>query len=122
MGPAAYTELLHHASTFDLDARVRKYTLQLQDESLLAKLSTGDLIALEAKYHGRCLVSLCNRARQKREPKDEGDISAVNQGIALAELIAKIEDARADSEHVSVFNQVDLVKMYSTRLEQLEHV
>ena len=25
---------------------------------LLAKLSTGDLIALEAKYHAQCLVSL----------------------------------------------------------------
>ena len=115
------TELLRHASTFDLEARVRKCTLQLQDENLLAKLSTGDFIALEAKYmyHGRCLVSLCNRAKQETEPEDEGDISAVNQGIALAELITKIEDARTDSEHVSVFKPVGLVKMHSTRLEQL---
>ena len=63
-------------------------------------------------------MSLHNRARQETEPEDEGDISAVNQGIALAELIAYIEDARTDSEHVSVFKLVDLVKMYSTRLEQ----
>jgi len=59
-------ESFRHASTFDLEARVRECALQLQDQNLLAKLSTGDLIALEAKYHIQCLVSLYNRARQSR--------------------------------------------------------
>ena len=86
MGSATSTDLLHHASTFTLDARVRKCALQLQDESLLAKLSTGDISALEAKYHVRCIVPLYNRVRQETEPEDEGGISAVNQGIALTEL------------------------------------
>ena len=77
MGPATSTDLLHHASTFDLDAQVRKCALQLQDENLLAKLRTGDLIALEAKYHGRCLVSLYNHARQETEPEDEVQLTRV---------------------------------------------
>ena len=38
---------LHNASTFGLDARVRKYAAVLQDENLLAKLSTGDLVAID---------------------------------------------------------------------------
>ncbi len=75
---------------FGLDARVRECALQLQDQNLLAKLSTGDLIALEAKYHVQCLVSLYNKARQTKGPEEQKDSSTINQGIALAELVAFI--------------------------------
>ena len=40
---------LHNVSTFGLDALVRKCAMVLQDEKLLAKLSAGDLLELEAK-------------------------------------------------------------------------
>ena len=52
---------LHNASTYDIDRKVCKYALVLEDTSLLAKLAPGDMIALEAKHHGRCLVALHNR-------------------------------------------------------------
>ena len=65
--PAKDTESFHHASTFGLDRPCQRMcSLLLQDQKLLAKLSTGDLIALEAKYHIQCLVSLYNRARQSK--------------------------------------------------------
>ena len=32
--------------------------LDLQVESLLAKLSAGDIVALEANYHKSCLTSI----------------------------------------------------------------
>ena len=67
--PAKASESLHHASTLDLDAHVRQCALQLQDQDLLAKLSAGDLIALEAKHHLQCLVFLYNRVR-KMQKKD----------------------------------------------------
>jgi len=35
----------------------------LNDNITLAKLEPGDMIALEAKYHWKCLVNLYNRAR-----------------------------------------------------------
>ena len=117
--PAKASESLHHASTFGLDARVRQCALQLQDQSLLAKLSVGDLIALEAKYHVQCLVSLFNRARQTKGSHEQEDSGTINQGIALAELVAYIEDAHADNEVVPIFKLADLSRMYSTRLEQL---
>ena len=117
--PAQASESLHHASTFGLDARVRQCALQLQDQSLLAKLSTGDLIALEAKYHVKCLVSLYNRVRQTRGSDEQKDSCTINQGIALAELVTYIEDARADNEIVPIFKLADLIRMYSTRVEQL---
>lgn len=52
------------ASIFGLDINVRKAAMKLQDKSLLAKLSAGDLIAQEARYHLPCLLSLYNRARE----------------------------------------------------------
>ena len=118
--PAKASEQLHHASTFGLDARVRECALELQDQGLLAKLSAGDLIAQEAKYHAQCLVSLYNRARKVKDPQEEEDNSLqINEGIALAELITYIEDARADSEIAPIFKLADLVRMYHTRVEQL---
>ncbi len=117
--PASGSETLRHAATFGLDAHVRKCALQLQDQSLLAKLSAGDLIALEAKYHAQCLVSLYNRARQTKSSKEQIDGSAINQGTALAELVTFIENTRADSESAPIFKLADLVRMYTKRVELL---
>lgn len=117
--PANASESLRHAATFGLDDHVRECAIQLQDQNLLAKLSTGDLIALEAKYHAQCLVSLYNRARQTKGSEEQMDSCTTNQGIALAELVTYIEDARADSEIVPIFKLADLVRMYTTRVEQL---
>lgn len=50
-GKSAAGDALHNVTTFQLDIRVRQCAHKLQDKSLLAKLSAGDLIAQEAKYH-----------------------------------------------------------------------
>eukprot|EP00745_Piridium_sociabile_P031810 TRINITY_DN5291_c1_g1_i4.p1 TRINITY_DN5291_c1_g1~~TRINITY_DN5291_c1_g1_i4.p1 ORF type:complete len:196 (+),score=34.11 TRINITY_DN5291_c1_g1_i4:83-670(+) len=42
---------LRNASTLKLDEKIRKCALLLQDNKLLAKLSAGDIIAQELKYH-----------------------------------------------------------------------
>ena len=118
-GTCKNTQSFYHASTFGLDARVRECAVQLQDQNLLAKLSTGDLIALEAKYHIQCLMSLYNRAIQNKGSIDQDDTGAINQGIALAEMVAYIKDTQANNEYALIFKLVDLVRMYSTRVEQL---
>ena len=69
--PANDSDSLHRTSTFDLDIRVRQCAQQLQDQTLLAKLSEGDLIALEAKYHAQCLALLYNRARQTMQSYEQ---------------------------------------------------
>ena len=42
----------------EVDEKVRECAILLQDGKLVAKLSAGDLIAIDAKYHVKCLVSL----------------------------------------------------------------
>ena len=114
-------EPLHSVSTMDMDNRIRQIALDLQEESLLAKLSAGDMVALEAKYHKSCLTSICNRARSSRSHElraNEKD-SNVLHGIVLAELVSYIEDTREETNSLSVFKLSDLSKMYASRLEQL---
>jgi len=43
-------------STIEADRNLRRIVTDLQDFELLAKISGGDLIAIEAKYHMKCLT------------------------------------------------------------------
>ena len=92
---------LHNASTFKMDNRVRTCALQLQDESLLAKLSAGDMVAQDAVYHSSCLVALYNKADRLSKDIDYESPSVIH-GNALAELVSYIEDARMDPEIAQV--------------------
>ena len=65
------TETLHGVATYQVDTRVRKCAAQVGDNELLARLSMGDMVALEAKYHSKCLLALYYRAKTtvEAEPK-----------------------------------------------------
>ena len=63
---------LRQQSFLALDSCVQKCTFELQDEQLLAKLSAGGMVALDAKDHLQCLVSLYYNAMHD-EGKDRTD-------------------------------------------------
>ena len=50
---------LHDAMT----PKITQRALNLQDQNVIAKLSPGNLVAQEAKYHSRCLLKLYNAIR-----------------------------------------------------------
>ena len=115
------TSGLHEAATFQVNERVKACAVLLEDTELLAKLSTADMVALQAKYHTKCLVSLYNRAR-KAKAEGHTDINETEalSGIALAELVMYIEEMRQlDEERAPVFKLSDLAQLYTSRLEQL---
>ena len=56
---------LRLASTMKLDANVRSAVQQLGDEKLLAEMSEGDMVAIEGKYHIKCLNNLYNKLRKQ---------------------------------------------------------
>ena len=116
-GPSSTSESLHKASTFRLDARVRKCALNLQDDRLLAKLSAGDLVAQDAQYHARCLASLYNRASSLNSKADHAGKESVSHGIVLAELVTYIEEARQAEIVSPEFKLADLCRLYSTRIK-----
>ena len=47
---------LHNCTTLALDHDFHQMATDLQDTRLLARISGGDLVAIEAKYHFNCLL------------------------------------------------------------------
>ena len=79
----------------NMDARVWKCALQLEDSVLLAKLSAGELISQEAVYHFKCWFELYNKARNDSDNTEKRD-EDIFQGIALAHLVEYIEETQAE--------------------------
>ena len=50
------------ASTLGIGPRIHSLEVDLGDESILAKLVSKNLVALEANYHNQCYVRFLNRA------------------------------------------------------------
>ena len=117
--PAGSTTL-HRACTHDIHTKVQRCAITLEDTDLLAKLAPGDMVALEAKYHTKCLANLYNRARAATESAiaDTG-VDARVSGIAFAELVTFMEENRREEGIVPTFKLSDLARMYKARLEQL---
>jgi len=102
----------HEASTFQVDKRVRECATLVEDSELLGKLSVGDLVALEAKYHTKCLFALYNRARKIKADTSQGEPQM--SGIALAELAVYIEETRTEASTAPIFKLADLVHLYTS--------
>ena len=56
-------EELHTCQTLYLDMRIRNIAQEMNNAKLLIKLSEGDMVATEAKYHRGCLIMLYNSYR-----------------------------------------------------------
>jgi len=110
---------LHAVTTFDVDRRVRSCAHTLQDSKLLSKLSVGDLMAVEAHYHARCLVSLYNRALAVEKQDSPTERVSSNDSLAFAQLVEYMSDCRRDNSTAAVFVLSELAKKYQNRLKQL---
>ncbi len=116
----AGSDVLHRACTHDIDVKVRKCAMELGDTDLLAKLAPGDMVALEAKYHTKCLTNLYNTARAGADSASvDTGVNARLNGIAFAELVMFMEDTRKEEGVIPTFKLSNLACMYKTRLEQL---
>ena len=120
--PASPSEPLHEAMTKNIGERIKRCATKLLDEKLLAKVSSGDLIASEAKYHAKCLVAFYNAAAQSKMSEKSDDKSMEKHyARAFAELLAFIEETLANrEEQTPVFKLSDLVQLYKDRLVQLK--
>ena len=92
---------------------------ELKDTILLAKLSSGDMVAKDAVYHKHCLTGLFTRHRSSIRQKESSvfDDKLSCEAMALAELVSYIEEMRQTDE--CIFKLSSIVNLYKTRLEQL---
>ncbi len=103
----AGSDVLHRACTQDIDVKVRKCAMELGNTDLLAKLAPGDMVALEAKYHIKFLTNLYNRARAGADSASvDTGVNAHLNGIAFAELVMFMEDARKEEGVIPTFKAV----------------
>ena len=95
--------------------KVRQCARILEDTFLLGKRSGGDMVALDAMYHAKCLIALLFSQHYSRD--DCGNEKYVN-GIVLAELTSFMEQTANTVDQV--FKLKELGKMYWNRLIELE--
>ena len=62
-------ERINIYETFAINRKVRKIAQELEDTTIMAKLSEGDIIATESIYHAKCLVNYYNRRTISLERK-----------------------------------------------------
>ena len=78
------------------------------------------MVAIEAKYHVKCLVALYNKVRKLEiaAPSESSKEKSLH-GIAFAALVSYLEEFREDQQNVAVFKLADLAKMYTAKLQEL---
>lgn len=114
------TGKLHICATMKLDQNLRIMATEMQDTALLAKISGGDLIAIEAKYHYNCLSAFKNRYRTYQREKTNNRSNAEESKIraqVLVELISYIENHVESGKFI--FKLSELHNLYVSRLKDL---
>ena len=88
----AGTDGVHKVATFQMDSKVRDWATILEDTELLGRLSAGEMVTKDAKYHKKRLSVLHNRVRKAKSegPKYKANEREVS-GIVFAVLY--IEEA-----------------------------
>lgn len=107
---------LHTASSAKIDEHVRIHAQNILDREIMAKLSSGDMTAIDARYHDICLASFYNKSCKSK--LDDIHNTTSPQSLALAELISHIMDTH-DKENCPKFKLSELCKLYSNRIDQL---
>ena len=105
---------MHKACTNNIDHKVRKCATKLRDTKLLAELHMSDMHALDAEYHGKCLVALYNRVGKldsNTEQKKPETSAVSSDAIVLAEL-ASYEEVSITAVQKPVFKLSDSTKLY----------
>ena len=55
-----------------MNKHVWQWATELGESKIIAKLSEGDMVATETKYHKKCLTSLFNRFRKHQHQNQDG--------------------------------------------------
>lgn len=115
-GQARYG-MCHQAATLGLHAKVLAAAQTTRDTLLLAKLSVGDMVAIDAVYHLRCLAGLYRRAdavKKKALHEDTEKLGGAMQ--AFMEIQAYIESLRGVNKF---FSMSEITNLYMERLQEL---
>ena len=92
----------------------------MQGDNLLTKLSSGDVVAIEMKYHPQCLVNLYNRDRAQSGYSKKSRKTGVARNTAYAEMLSYMQEILEDDDTAPVFQLSELTKLCTNRLNELD--
>ena len=123
-GQSAGTDILHQASTYQIDHYVRvsgelvELNLILARPRLPCLQNIGDMVDVDFKHHTKWLLALYNRARQVRTNEHQlTDTEHQISGIVFAQLVMYIEETRFEASIAPVFKLDDFAHLYMSRME-----
>ena len=111
---------LRQVSTFETDANIRTIITELNDSRLLVRIVGGDLIAIGAKYHLKCLIELKNRYRShvRKSNKDKQNIDEnVCNSRVFVELASYVK--KEVNSGKLLFKLSELHSLHASHLEAL---
>ena len=115
---ATDTGTLINYATKCAEKSLRMMATEMDDTEILEQISSGDLVALEAKYHFICLTKYRNKYQTFCRQKDRGISSGrAMRARAFIEIIANIESELEDG--VKTFQLNKLHMAYTKRLREL---
>lgn len=107
--------------TLEVDRDVKEMGVQMQHSQLIAKLAAGDMVAIEAKYHSKCMLAYKRKymayATSCSEPETSTNDDSAAEVCAFAELISFMESS-AESGTL-LFELSCLHNLYVSRLRNL---
>ena len=115
--PSSHSEL-HEMMTMKINMLLHQCATNLQDKKLLAKLSAGDVVAQEFKYHGGCLKALYNKewahlsSLKKLQSEDGNEQEDEINQIIFEELVIYLVETQCGSSGRLVFKLTDLYNLY----------
>ena len=106
-------------STKCAEDNLRNMADNMEDTEILAQILTGDLVALDVKYHFTCLTKYRNRYRSFCRQKDNEDRTKteIARAQAFVELVTTMEDEIEDGTYSFKLNELHAI--YTKRLQQL---
>ncbi|VDI30863.1 Hypothetical predicted protein [Mytilus galloprovincialis] len=105
--------------TMKLNQRLVDCAKVLQNKQLLAKLSSGDVIAQEMTYHPSCFVAVYNRDINEETNRDRKQEENIKKETSSAELVTSIFETQRNSDESVVFRLADHTNLYKDRLTKL---
>ena len=82
---------LTKVETLSLDSHVRQIAGELRDTKLLAKFSGGDMVAVDAQNHLRCLAAFYGRGRSRKMRSNEAPHQLNAEALAFVEVVSYIK-------------------------------
>ena len=106
-------------TSLEMDKKVREAAAELLDERLVTKLSEGDLVATESKYHKTCLAEFYNKVRTfaSKASTAEQEKSIV-EGIVVAEIERYMREIiEVESDNIPFFYLKELKNLYVQQIK-----